>query len=474
MEIASRYGVQFVVTIVLARLLVPDDFGLVAMLLVFTSVGAVIVDSGFGAALVQRQRTTADDETTVFLFTTCTSLVVACVLVASSSLIGAFFRQPELAGLIRLTSLVLPLGALAAVPDALLTMRLDFRRRAMAEIVGSCVSGVVAIILAYAGFGVWSMAWQAVVAVALRTAVLWQSSGWRPLGKFKLASFRSLGGFGAYMLFSSLLDVAFLRIQSLLIGKLFPPRELGFYTLAQTTQQAPASFLGSVLNRVGLPVFATIAHDRERLLGMLRVALRVAMFLFVPVMVGVALVAKPLIIMLYGERWVEAWPILSILALGSSIWPVHVLNLAAISAQGRSDLFFRLELLKKTVSIALVVSASHWGVIAIAWSTLAASLFAAIVNTHYTRKLLGYGLGSQMRDQLPTVGLTIIAASLGWLVLHFNQPNIPAMACALAVSAASYLCLAWLGKNAALLDGMALLRDIRRRPMTAPPADPTP
>jgi len=153
---------------------------------------------------------------------------------------------------------------------------------------------------------------------------------------------------------------------------------------------------------------------------------------------------------------------------------VHVLNLAAISAQGRSDLFFRLELLKKSVSIALVIAASHWGVTAIAWSTLVASLFAAVVNTHYTRKLLGYGLGSQMRDQLPTLGLTLIAASLGWSVLHFNQASTISMVLALAASAASYLCLAWLSRNAALLDGMALFRDIRRRPFNAPPADSTP
>lgn len=240
LEILARYGVQFVVMVVLARLLTPDDFGLIAMLLVFTSIGTLLVDSGFGAALIQRQQTTADDETTVFVFTMVVGAATALVLALSAPAIAAFFDQPKLIDLTRVMAVVLPLGAFGAVPDALLTMKLNFKARARAEATASLCSGTVAIVLALRGFGVWSLAWQGIVSIGVRGLLLWLYSGWRPRGRYRGASFRSLFGFGGYMLMSGLLNTVAVRLQSLMIGKLFDSRALGFYTLAQSTQSAPA------------------------------------------------------------------------------------------------------------------------------------------------------------------------------------------------------------------------------------------
>src|SRR5690348_13949811 len=345
-EIAARYGVQIVVMVVLARLLTPADFGLIAMLLVFTAVGSLLADSGFGTALIQRQNTTADDETTVFLFSVAISVLLAGVLWYSAPAIASFYSQPQLIPLTRLLLFVLPLGALASVPDSLLTQRLDFRSRASAEVVASVFSGVAALVLAWMGWGVWSLAWQAIIAIGVRAIMLWVLSGWRPRGSFSPASFRALFAFGGYMMLSNLLNTMATRLQSLLIGKMFDSRALGYYTLAQNTQQAPAQFISSVLNRVGLPVFSTFTDQPDKLVRALRVSLRVAIFLFLPCMVGIAVVAKPLIDMLYGARWLPAAPLLSVLAVSAALWPLHVLNLAAIGAQGRSDLIFRLEMIK--------------------------------------------------------------------------------------------------------------------------------
>lgn len=463
LEILARYGVQFIVMVVLAHLLTPDDFGLIAMLLVFTSIGTLLVDSGFGAALVQRQQTTPDDETTVFIFTIGVGIVTAGILVLAAPTIAAFFHQPKLIELTRVMAIVLPLGAFAAVPDALLTMKLDFKARARAEVVASLCSGGVAIVLALRGFGVWSLAWQGIVSIAIRGLLLWLYSGWRPRGRYRAASFRSLFGFGGYMLLSGLLNTTAMQLQSLMIGKLFDAGALGFYTVAQNTQSAPATFMGKVLSRVGLPVFSTLAHDRVQLVAALRASLRIAMFLFVPCMVGIAVVARPLIALLYGERWIAAAPILSVLALGAALWPVHVLNLAAISAQGRSDLFFRLEIIKQAVSIALVLVFAHWGPLAIAWSVLISGLFSAGLNTYYSKRLLDYGWFAQLTDQWPTLALSAVAAALGWAVLHWNKAGPVAMLAAIMVSAATYLILAILTRNMALQGLLSVLRTLRAR-----------
>lgn len=461
LEIAARYGVQFVVTILLARLLAPSDFGLIAMLLVFTTVAALLVDSGFGTALVQKQRTSDDDETTVFLSGLCVSAIVGCILWLAAPAIAAFYSQPILAPLTRLSLFVLPLSALAAVPDALLTQRLDFRARANAEIFASLASGAVAVFLAVRGFGVWSLAWQSVIAIGVRATLLWFYSGWRPRGRFSRASFRALFAFGSFMLMANLLNTISVRLQSLLIGRLFDSRALGYYTLAQNTQQAPAQFMSGVLNRVGLPVFASVADQPAKLVGALRLSLRVAIFVFVPCMVGIAVVAEPLITMLYGARWLPAAPILSILALGSAFWPLHVLNLAAIGAQGRSDLIFRLEFAKRVVSIGLIIACSPFGPIAIAWAVFASSLFAVVINTWYTHRLLGYGALAQLHDQAGTLLLAALAALAGWLVLRWMPAGTFAMVVAIAAAMIAYLAGATLARHRALADILELARELR-------------
>ena len=461
LEIAARYGVQFAVMIVLARLLAPADFGLIAMLLVFTTVAALLVDSGFGTALIQKQDTSDDDETTVFVTGLCASLVIGVALWLAAPAIAAFYAQPTLVPLTRLLLFVLPLSALAAVPDALLTQRLDFRSRANAEIFASLASGVIAMLLAWRGLGVWSLAWQSIVAIGVRAALLWRYSGWRPRGRFRAGSFMQLFAFGSYMLLANLLNTISVRLQSLLIGRLFDARALGYYTLAQNTQQAPAQFMSGVLNRVGLPVFSTVAAQPAKLVGALRLSLRVAIFVFMPCMVGIAVIAEPLVAMLYGPRWTPAAPMLSILSVSAMFWPLHVLNLAAIGAQGRSDLIFRLELAKRALSIGLVLACSPFGPVAIAWAVLVSSLFAVAINTWYTRKLLGYGALAQLHDQAGTLLLSALAALAGWLVLHAMPAGTFAMAMAIVVAMIVYIGGAVVGRHRAVADLLGLARTLR-------------
>lgn len=462
LEIASRYGAQFAVTVVLARLLTPEDFGLIAMLIVFTSLGATLVDAGFGTALIQRKHVTGDDEATVFVFAFLSGVVVGTVIWLAAPFIAHLYHQPRLVQLTHLVAWVLPLGGLGAVPDALLTKQLKFRKRATAEILASTASGVIAVVLAWRGFGVWSIAWQVVVAATLRMALLWLFSAWRPMGRFTMPAFRKLFGFGGYMLSARLLDTLSNRAQLLLLGWLFNASTLGYYTLAQNAQQAPADLMGAVLNRVGLPVFSEISNQPDKLRNALRFTLRTSLFLFLPGMAGLALLAKPIIQMVYGARWESAAPILALLALASALWPFHVLNLAALTSQGRSDRFLRLEVVKKVVLLVLVVAASPFGPIAVACAVLASSLLSAIVNTHYSRHMLDYGLRAQMFDQRLTLLLCALSAVTGWVILHWTRLTTGHTLAAIAAAAVIYLGGAWLFRSRALGELLEVARALIR------------
>ena len=448
-EITSRYGVQIVVTVILARLLTPADFGLIAMLLVFTSVGALLVDSGFGTALIQRRHISIDDETTVFGYALLSGLIAGLTLWLVAPAIASFYRQPQLISLTRLVAWVLPLGALAAVPDALLTKRLDFASRARAEIIASGISGLVAIALALRGFGVWSIAWQGVIAIGFRAALLWTYARWRPIGRINRASFRHLFGFGGFLLLAQLLDTLYVRGQTLLLGRLFDAPTLGYYTLAQNAQQAPVGFIGTVLNRVGLPVFSEITEEPKKLRDALRMSLRVSLFIFLPCMVGLALVAKPLVILIYGARWQSAAPVLALLSLAAAPWPLHVLNLAALTARGRTDLLLRIEIFKKLVSIIFVLIAAPFGPVAVASAVLLGSLYSIGINTYYSKRLLGYGVLEQIADQKLTILLCAGSTAIGWSVLHWTRPIALAAVAAVVATAIAYLAGAALSGNIA-------------------------
>lgn len=461
LEIGTRYGVQFAVMMALARLLTPADFGLMAMLLVFTTFAALLVEGGLGTALVQKQASTDNDETSVFLVNLVAGCAMALALWALAPGITRFYSQPTLAPLLRALAWMLPLGALATVPNSLLIQRLDFRRRAGAELLASVGSGAVALWLAWRGHGVWSLAWQTLVGAGLRAALLWWLSGWRPRGRYDRAAFAGLFRFGGCLLLANALSVGAMRLQSLLLGRLFDARTLGVYAMAQDTQQAPAQLASALLNRVGLPMFASVADQPAKLAGALRLSLRLSMFVFAPCMAGLAVVAAPLVRLLYGPQWGEAAPLLSLLALAGLFWPLHVLNLAALGALGRSDLILKLEVAKAAVTIPLVAVASPFGAQPVAWAALVAGLACTWINTRHAHRLLDCGLRVQLRDLRPVLLLTLAASASAWgaLALVGNAPW--ALGLAIAAAVATYALVAVALRLQAWQDLLEFLRTLR-------------
>ncbi|MFN0063713.1 MAG: lipopolysaccharide biosynthesis protein [Myxococcaceae bacterium] len=461
-DIFLRQGVQFFVSMTLARLISPEAFGTLALLSVFVALASAFVDSGFSAALVQAQDVTPEDESTVFWFTVGAGALFGVCLWWSAPAIARFFDNPELLGLTGAMALNLFFGALGAVPGTLLRKRLAFREQMWVSVTASAASGGVAVFLALRGFGVWALATQILLATVMTMLLQWRVSRWTPLFVFRVASLRRLFRFGGYLLVSSLLDGAYTRGYAVLLGKWYGARELGLYNRADGTQQLPVGVLGLVLSRVAFPVFSEAAGDVQRLRRGVQLAVRGVMLLNVPLMLGLVVTAEPLVVTLFGEVWKPCVPVLQILALSGVLWPLHVINLNVLLGQGHSRLFFRLEVIKKLLGTALLVLASFWGVLGIAWSQVALGVLGFLINATYTKQKLGYGALAQFLDFAPTLLLSVLmAAVVKWLSLHLASPAPVRLALLVVAGAMLFGGLAWIMRLRALRESVGLFSRVR-------------
>jgi O-antigen/teichoic acid export membrane protein len=423
-DVFMRQGVQFVVSIVLARILAPEDFGVIAMLAMFIGVAGIFIDSGFSFALIQRQSTTHTDESTVFFFNLGMGAFTALLLCAVAPWIAAFFKQPVLQYLTYAMAFNLFVGAFGSIHSTLLSKEMNFKTTAKVGVVSSAVAGTLAIYMASQGYGVWSLAGNSVVSGITTVLLLWLWHPWRPAWVFNLVSLRSFFRFGGYQMAATLTDVFSTNLYLILIGKMYSVRDVGFYSRAQNTQQLPITLMTGVINRVAFSTFASVSEDKPRLVRGLRQAQAIAMLINTPIMVGVITLAEPLVLTLFGAQWLPCVPILQVLGLGGLLWPMHVLNLNILIAQGRSDLFFWLTIFKKVFTISLTVAASFYGVMAIAWTQVAISILGYFANTHYTRVLLGYGGWKQLSDLTVNFVAVIPMAVVVYLMNDMMQASI--------------------------------------------------
>ena len=398
LDVFMRQGVQFLVSLVLTRILAPEDFGVVAMLTLFIGVAGVFIDSGFSSALIQRQNITRIDESTVFFFKVGVGAVAALLLCAVAHWIALFFKQSVLQPLTYVMAFNLFVNACSSTHSTLLIKDMNFKVMAKIGAVISVVAGALALYMANQGYGVWSLAGHSVAASIITLATLWLWHPWRPVWAFSFISLRSFFRFGGYEMAAALADVLSTNLYLILIGKLHSARDVGLYDRAQRTQQLPISLMMGIINRVAYSVFSTVSEDKARLVRGLRQAQAISMFVNMPVLVAIIILAEPLVLVLFGAQWLPCVPILQVLGLGGLLWPLHVLNLNILKAQGRSDVYFWLTITKKIFAISLTVGASFYGVMAIAWMQVLISVLAYFANTHFTKAMLGYGGWKQLSD----------------------------------------------------------------------------
>jgi len=418
LERIGQQAIRFFISIILARLLLPEQFGLIAMLMIFMEIAQFFIDSGFGAALIQKQDLTRIDECSIFYFNILVSFLATGLLCLAAPWIAGFYNQPLLVLLTRALSLNLIINAFALVQFTLLTKNIDFKTQLKVSIIATVISGTVGVTMAYNGFGVWSLVAQSLGNNLLRAILFWFFSTWRPSLVFSFNSIRVMFSFGSRLLISALLNAVFQNIYFVVIGKLFSPSDLGFYSYAERLQKIPVANISGIIGRVTFPVFSSVQDDKPRLKRGVRKALTALAMINFPMMVGLAIVAKPLVHVLLTDKWLPCVPYLQLHCAVGILYPLHTINLNVLIAQGRSDLFLRLVVLTKFLIVIAIGITYRWGIIAMIYGQIAASCLAYFINTYYTGKMLDYPVTKQVQDLMPSLMLACLMGG-GIYALHY-------------------------------------------------------
>ena len=414
----AQFCVSFVVGIVLARLLSPDDYGLIGITAIFTAVSQTLINAGFTNALIRKKDATDNDYNTVFIVNLAMSILLYSVIFFIAPLIADFFKREELVNLTRVLSLGIIIGALALVQQTRLTKRIDFKLQTQITIYASLVSGCIGICSAFAGFGVWALVVQQLTSQSIRTMMLWYVNKWLPKFRFSLESFHELFGFGWKLMVSGLIDTVWTKLTQVVVGKFYSPATLGQFTRAGQFSSILSSNLTGVIQRVTYPVLSNIQDDKERMVGAYRKMIKTTMFVTAIGMFFLGAISEPLIFCLIGPKWHDAATYLPLICISGSLYPLHAINLNMLQVLGRSDLFLGLEIVKKMIAIGPLVIGDVWGIMPMLYSGVIVGIICFFLNSYYSGKLLGYSSWMQIKDIAPSYGIaTIIALSVYFLKL---------------------------------------------------------
>ena len=406
----AQFGVQFIVSIVLARLLSPDDYGLIGIITIFTTVCTAIINGGFSNALIRTQKPTDEDYNTAFICNLLMSILLYAIVFLCSPLIADFFNRQELVALTRVSSFTMIIGALAIVQQTRLTKRIDFKTQTKITLVASILSGIVGIALALMKFGVWALVVQGIVAQTLRTVLLWFFNHWAPSIRFSKESFNRLFGFGWKMMASGILDSLWTQLYQVIVGKFYSPATLGQYTRAKQFSTMFSSNLTTVIQRVTYPVLSDIQNEKERMVAAYRKIIKTTMFLTFALMFALGAVSEPLLYCLIGSKWHEAATYLPLICLVGSLYPLHAINLNMLQVQGRSDLFLGLEIAKKIIGLAPLFVGAFVGIFPMLYTTVITGIISYFLNSYFSGKLLGYSSWMQLRDIAPSFFISLTMA----------------------------------------------------------------
>ena len=405
-----RYGVSFVVSIILARLLSPDDYGLIGLTAVFTAICTELINGGFKDALIRKKNTTDDDYNTVLIVNILMSILIYVVIFISAPFIATFFEREELILLIQVSSLSMLIGALSVVQLARYTKRLDFKSQTKINFIASFGSAIIGISMALSGFGVWSLVGQTLSSQAISTTLLWIYGKWIPTFRFNTSSFRELFGFGWKMMVSGFLNTVWNELYQVVVGKFYSPATLGQYSRAKGFSQLLSSNLTFVVQRVTFPVLSNIQDEKERMALVYRRIIKITMFLTTIAMFLLGAISEPLIYCLIGSKWMEAASYLPLICISASAYPLQAINLNMLEVQGRSDIFLVLEIIKKILILGPLFIGAFIGIIPMLLTNIIVTIVAFFLNSHYSGKFIGYNSYNQLRDVLPSFIIAFLVA----------------------------------------------------------------
>jgi len=452
-------GIQLVLTLLLARLLGPVAFGLVGMLAVFIAIANVFVDSGFTSALIRKTDRTDSDLVTAFYYNIIVSGFCYLILYFVAPYTVGFYHQPELQGLLRTLGLTVLINAFTLIPRMQLTVAMDFKVQAKISVISVLVSGCAAIVLALHDYGVWALVIQTLLNAIFNLILFNLYSPWLPRGRATRESFNYLFGFGSKLLLSGLLDVIYNNIYQIIIGKKFTSAVVGHFTQANQLASVPAMTLTSIIQRVTFPLFSQLQDHTDNMESVYRVTLKMSVVIIFPLIIGLGLIAQPLLTSLLGEQWQDAASLLSVLCMGYMLYPVHAINLNLLQVMGRSDIFLKLEVIKKTIGIVILLVSIPYGVLGMCIGFSLTSYFSLFFNTYYTAKVIRISQWQQFKDLAPIWLAVIISAVVAYIVgQHWKVQPWLQIVINLSVAVLIYLLYLVLAQKALLLQVRNALR----------------
>lgn len=421
MERGGTQGIQFIVQIVLARLLLPEDYGLIAIISIFILIANVFIQSGFNTALIQKKDAEEIDFSSVFYLSLFIAGFIYVILFFTSPFIADFYKEPLLVPTLRVLAITLFFGAFNSIQNAFIARNMMFKKLFFSSLGAIILSGSTGVIMAYSGFGIWALVAQQLINQFSITVILWFTLRWRPKLMFSFERVKGLLSYGWKLLVSSLIDTLDRDIRSLIIGKIYNPAILGFYNRGK---QFPELIVGNIDGSIQAVLFPALASEQDnkiRVKGMVRRSMTVSSFVIFPMMIGMAAASEPLIQVLLTEKWLPTVPFLQIFCITYALWPIHTANLQAISALGRSDIFLKLEIVKEIMGLTILAISIRFGIYGIAWGGLLSGVIATFINSYPNLKLLNYSYKEQLNDILPNLSISMI---MGVGIYSLNSLNI--------------------------------------------------
>ncbi len=423
-ERIGAQAVSFVVSMVLARLLTKEDFGVVAMIMIFIEIANVFVSSGFGQALIQRKNADNLDFSSVFYFSVAMSFVMYAIVFFGAPLVASFYGKPVLTPILRVLALKLPLAGVNSVQQAYVQKKMLFKRFFYSTLIGTVTSAVVGIAMAYLGFGPWALVAQYLVNSTMDTLILWVTVRWRPIFRFSLERLKTMFDFGWKMLMSELINTSYKQVRGLVIGKIYSPSDLASYNQGQKLPNIIVTNINSSIGSVLFPTMTTKQDDRAGLKQMVRLSISIGSYVMWPLMIGMMVTAEPIVRLIFSEKWLSCVPFMQIACVQYALEPVQTANLQAVKALGKGHIMLVMEIIKKGFGLVTLVAVMWQGVMWIAWTGMVVTFFATLVNSTPNRRYLGYTMREQLEDLLPAI---LLATVMGIVVYFLGRTPLAAL-----------------------------------------------
>lgn len=462
-EKCSAQIVSFVVSMVLARMLSPEDYGTVAIVFILISIFNVFVDSGMASALIQKKNVDNEDFSSVFFFNLIICIVSYVILFFSAPVLSYFFKNSQLTLIIRVLAITVIISALKNVQQAYVSRNMLFKKFFVATIGGTIISAVVGIIMAYYGFGVWALVAQQLTNTTIDTAVLWLTVRWRPQKIFSIMRIKQLFSFGWKIFLSNMIDTVFANVRQFIIGKRYSPTDLAYYNKGK---QFPDTIVLNIIHSIESVLFPSLSkkqNDLSQVKQIVRKAVSVSSYLITPVLVGLASCANTVVEVILTDKWIECVPILQILCIAYVFYPIHTANLNAVIALGRSDIFLKLEVIKKILDVIYICISMHFGVTAMAYGVLISSFINTIINSWPNRKLINYSYFEQIKDILPSILLSVVMGGAVWLVGGLYENILVKLVVQIYTGIAIYLSGSIIFKLSPYKDVIAIVRNFGKK-----------